>query len=182
MVSNTLSIYPIRRAVKEDTSLLVDLSAKTFYDTFSGTCTVKDMDAVMQQFFNSKQVNLELNDPNDYYYLTFSPNSLNVLGYSRLKYSSKCPLIGFEKYNAIELKRLYILKDYHGKGVAKSLMEFNIELAKSLGYNLLYLSVWEYNYRAREFYHKMGFKNSLQPNDFPLGNTPQTDIWFTLQL
>jgi ribosomal protein S18 acetylase RimI-like enzyme len=46
----------------------------------------------------------------------------------------------------------------------------------------MYLSVWEYNFRARGFYEKHGFVNSGIENDFPLGSTPQTDLWFVKQL
>jgi RimJ/RimL family protein N-acetyltransferase len=46
----------------------------------------------------------------------------------------------------------------------------------------MYLSVWEYNFRARGFYEKHGFVNSGVQNDFPLGSTPQTDYWFVKDL
>jgi ribosomal protein S18 acetylase RimI-like enzyme len=46
----------------------------------------------------------------------------------------------------------------------------------------MYLSVWEYNFRARGFYEKHGFANTGIENDFPLGSTPQTDYWFVKDL
>ena len=77
---------------------------------------------------------------------------------------------------------LYVLKDFHGAGVANNLMDFAIQFATENGFEKLYLSVWEYNFRARGFYEKHGFINSRIENDFPLGSTPQTDLWFVKSL
>jgi ribosomal protein S18 acetylase RimI-like enzyme len=82
----------------------------------------------------------------------------------------------------IELVRLYVIANYHGKGAANALMEYAFDFAKKNGYQVMYLSVWEYNFRARGFYEKHGFINSGIENDFPLGSTPQTDYWFVKRL
>jgi GNAT superfamily N-acetyltransferase len=76
----------------------------------------------------------------------------------------------------------YKLKEFHGTGVANDLMDFAIDFARRKDFNVMYLSVWEYNFRARGFYEKHGFKNSGIKNDFPLGTTPQTDYWFVKNL
>jgi ribosomal protein S18 acetylase RimI-like enzyme len=66
--------------------------------------------------------------------------------------------------------------------VADQLMAYAISLAVGDNYRAMYLSVWEYNFRARGFYEKHGFVNSGVENDFPLGSTPQTDYWFVKRL
>ena len=78
--------------------------------------------------------------------------------------------------------RFYFLKEFHGKGDSDRLMNFAMDYARSQGFERMYLSVWEYNFRARGFYEKNGFKNTGIENDFPLGNTPQTDLWFVKNL
>jgi ribosomal protein S18 acetylase RimI-like enzyme len=93
-----------------------------------------------------------------------------------------CSLEALKPFKCIELVRLYVLKEYHGAGVANELMNFAIAFAKENGYERMYLSVWEYNFRARGFYEKHGFVNSGVENDFPLGSTPQTDLWFVKDL
>jgi ribosomal protein S18 acetylase RimI-like enzyme len=77
---------------------------------------------------------------------------------------------------------LYVSKEYHGAGVANDLMNYALNFAVDSGFERMYLSVWEYNFRARGFYEKHGFKNSGIKNDFPLGTTPQTDYWFVRDL
>jgi ribosomal protein S18 acetylase RimI-like enzyme len=61
-------------------------------------------------------------------------------------------------------------------------MDYAVDFALAHGFDVMYLSVWEYNFRARGFYEKHGFKNSGVENDFPLGSTPQTDYWFLKEL
>lgn len=58
---------------------------------------------------------------------------------------------------AIELKRLYFAQHTHGNGLATKLMQFNLELARKMQYQRVYLSVWEHNERAKAFYRKLGF-------------------------
>jgi ribosomal protein S18 acetylase RimI-like enzyme len=82
------------------------------------------------------------------------------------------------QWKALELKRLYVLKEYHSKGVAQKLMVFFIAYALQNKYQLVWLGVWEHNLRAQKFYTKYGFVNSGFTHDFPIGNTPQTDQWF----
>jgi GNAT superfamily N-acetyltransferase len=88
----------------------------------------------------------------------------------------------FSNQKSVELVRLYVLKEFHGTGVANELMNFAIDYAHKNGFEIMYLSVWEYNFRARGFYEKHGFVNSGVENDFPLGTTPQTDYWFVKEL
>ena len=81
------------------------------------------------------------------------------------------------QWKALELKRIYILKEHQGKGIAQKLMAFIIEYATQNDFKVVWLGVWEHNYRAQKFYEKYGFINSGHTHDFPIGNTPQTDIW-----
>ncbi|MFM2224082.1 MAG: hypothetical protein RJA07_284 [Bacteroidota bacterium] len=167
----------IRRATTNDVELISTLGSTTFYDTFNGTCTIADMNFVLEKFFNKNQVAQELNDENDFFYVGFDEHK-KALGYYRIKLQQDHPFDALNNFNSIELKRLYCINEAKGKGIAKPLMQHAFEFAKERGYNKMYLSVWEYNIRAQEFYKKMGFENTGIENDFPLGTTPQTDFWF----
>ncbi|MEN9521657.1 MAG: hypothetical protein RL065_34 [Bacteroidota bacterium] len=167
----------IRRATPNDVDLISTLGSKTFYDTFDGTCTIADMNFVLEKFFNKNQVENELKDEKDNFFIAFDEQN-QALGYYRIKFDNQHPFEELNKFNSIELKRLYCVEAAKGKGIAKALMEHAFDLAKKKGYNKMYLSVWEYNIRAQEFYKKMGFVTSGIENDFPLGTTPQTDFWF----
>jgi diamine N-acetyltransferase len=170
----------IRRANVNDLILLQEIGRKTFDDTFGNTCTREDMRGVLDLYFNSSQVELELLDDNDNFFF-FEEEGI-VKGYMRINAKHDNPLEVFKNKKAIELVRLYVLKEFHGMGIANKLMDFAFNFARKNGFNLMYLSVWEYNFRARGFYEKHGFLNSGIENDFPLGSTPQTDYWFVKKL
>jgi ribosomal protein S18 acetylase RimI-like enzyme len=167
----------IRRATTNDVELISTLGSTTFYDTFNGTCTIADMKYVLDLYYNQNQVAKELNDETDFFYVAFDEHE-KALGYYRIKLQQDYPFEALNNFKAIELKRLYCISEAKGKGVAKALMQHAFEFAKQRGYNKMYLSVWEYNIRAQEFYKKMSFETTGIENDFPLGTTPQTDFWF----
>ena len=165
----------IRRATIADAVKLSAISIQTFYDTFVGTCKEEDMTAFLKEYFNLKQVQAELSNENDFYYLA----ELNgrVVGYCRwMEDYTNFHLM--KQWKSLELKRIYVLKEYHGKGVAQQLMNLVIQYAQSNQYQVLWLGVWENNHRAQKFYEKNLFVNSGHTHDFPIGTTPQTDCWF----
>jgi ribosomal protein S18 acetylase RimI-like enzyme len=170
----------IRRGNINDVALLQQIGRATFDDTFGNTCTKEDMRGVLDLFFNSAQVALELQDESDNFFF-FEQDGITK-GYLRINAKHACPLESFQNRKSIELVRLYILKEFHGLGVANELMNFALDFARNNGFDLMYLSVWEYNFRARGFYEKHGFVNTGLENDFPLGSTPQTDFWFVKDL
>ncbi len=164
----------IRRLTVEDANALAELSVSTFYDTFNGTCTSDDMQNFLHEYFNVNQVKMELCDENDYYF--FAEIDSKPFGYLRLKedYSNFSLMT---KWKALELKRIYIDKSFHGKGIAQVLIQFAEDFANQHQYEVLWLGVWEHNMRAKNFYSKSGFIDSGHTHDFPIGNTPQTDNW-----
>jgi ribosomal protein S18 acetylase RimI-like enzyme len=170
----------IRRGNVNDVELLQRIGKKTFDDTFGNTCTKEDMRGVLELFFNSTQCATELADQDDNFF--FFEEEGVTKGYMRINAKHTCPLDGLQHRKCIELVRLYVLNEFHGTGVANELMNFAIEFARQNGFDIMYLSVWEYNFRARGFYEKHGFLNSGVENDFPLGSTPQTDYWFVKEL
>lgn len=170
----------IRKGDINDVALLQNIGRKTFDDTFGGTCTKEDMRCVLDSYFNQNQCELELNDASDNFF--FLEERGIAKGYMRINAKHNCPLRSIATNRSVELVRFYLLKEYHGTGAAQKLIHFAFEYARAQGYEFMYLSVWEYNFRARGFYEKHGFVNSGVENDFPLGSTPQTDLWFVKDL
>ena len=165
----------IRRATLADAVKLSAISIQTFYDTFTGTCTEEDMDLFLKDYFHLKQVQLELSNENDFYYLAEQQGK--AVGYLRwMEDYNNFPLM--KQWKSLELKRIYVLKEFHGKGVAQQLMDFILQYASTNQYQVVWLGVWEHNLRAQKFYEKYSFVNSGHTHDFPIGSTPQKDWWF----
>ncbi len=165
----------IRSITIEDVPVLSAIAKQTFYDTFTGTCTEADMESFLEEYFNEPQMAKEVANPDDLYF--FAEAEGKPVGYIRfMEDYSSLPLM--KQWKAMELKRIYVLKEYHGMGIAQKLMDFMMEYVVKNNYKAVWLGVWEYNLRAQKFYEKYGFVNSGHTHDFPIGDTPQTDCWF----
>ena len=74
-----------------------------------------------------------------------------------------------------EIQRLYVVEDWHGKGVAQALMQACIEAMQRRGADVVWLGVWEHNPRAIAFYGKFGFVVAGE-HVFSLGGDQQRDL------
>jgi ribosomal protein S18 acetylase RimI-like enzyme len=74
-----------------------------------------------------------------------------------------------------ELQRLYVISEFHGKGVAHGLMNACMDEMTSHRSDVVWLGVWERNPKAIAFYKKFGF-HEVGAHVFPLGNDPQRDV------
>jgi diamine N-acetyltransferase len=169
----------IIRATIEHAQLISEMGGRLFEETFRGTCSDADMAWQLEEYYNVDQVRSELADDGDLFYLILAKGI--VEGYSRMKEGCPPPAVLTDK-KSIELKRLYMERRAHGKGLAAKLMQFNLDLARTMNYERVYLSVWEHNERAKAFYSKVGFTETGIENPFPIGQTPQTDLWLALNL
>ena len=165
----------LRPISPDEAEILSPIAKQSFYDTFVGTCTDEDMQGFLAHFYNAQQLGSELaNESNHFIFAEADGQPVAYLQYAE-DYSG-FPLM--KQWKALELKRLYVLTPFHGKGIAQALMEHFMDHAKQYDYDVVWLGVWEHNYRAQKFYQKYGFEDSGHRHDFPIGNTPQTDIWF----
>ncbi len=164
----------IRRVTLDDITELTVLARQTFYDTFTGTCTESDMQSFLDQHFNETQLGIELKNTKTLCFFA-EADGVPVAYLHFMEDYHHFPLM--KKWKALELKRIYVLKEYHGKGIAQKLMDHILAYATENNYEVVWLGVWEHNVRAQKFYEKYGFVDSGYTNDFPIGNTPQTDNW-----
>ena len=116
----------IKKATPVDAQLISDLSAVTFFDTFKDTCTDEDIHGFIEECFNISQIDKELKDADDFYFIAFFNN--DAAGYLRMK-EDESDVDFINKHNAIELKRIYVLKEYHSQKVGAKLMVFALEFA-----------------------------------------------------
>lgn len=164
----------ILRATPADAALLSHLSKITFEDTFKDTCTNEDMKSFVEDAFSLFVISGELLHDDDFYFIAYYNNT--AAGYMRLKEDySEYPSI--KRYKALELKRIYVLKEYQSKKIGAALMSYALQMCFENKYEVLWLGVWEHNEKAKIFYKRWGFSETGDKHDFPIGNTPQTDNW-----
>ena len=75
---------------------------------------------------------------------------------------------------AVELSKMYVLPDDHGRGVSAALMTATVERARALDAGCVWLGVNRENQRAQRFYAKHGFHVS-GTKTFRLGEQVEND-------
>lgn len=81
----------------------------------------------------------------------------------------------------VELKRIYLLSQWHGSGAARALVEALIEEAQTLGRSRLLIGTHEENGRAIAFYRKLGAER-IGGRTFRVGDSVFDDHVYALTL
>lgn len=161
----------IRNADTTDADLLAELGRRTFEETFAVDNTAEDMAAYLASSFNPARQTAELADPASIFLI--AEVSGVAAGYAKL-HPGKTPK-EIEGSSPIELVRLYVLREWLGRGVGEALMRACLNEARSAGYETIWLGVWERNVRAQAFYRKWNFRD-VGEQVFLLGSDQQRDI------
>jgi len=80
----------------------------------------------------------------------------SAVGYLMLRNDDHPHIV--EARSPIQIWRLYVLPEFHGKGVAASLMSRALDHARRGEHDVVWLGVAEHNDRAIAFYGKQGFR------------------------
>lgn len=161
----------IRRGTPADALLLSELGTVTFSETFAADNTTEDMAAYIATAFSVEQQTRELEDPASIFLIAEVDGS--AAGYARL-YAGE-PEKGVEGTKPIELVRLYVSREWLGRGIGAELMRACIDEAHQAGHDSVWLGVWERNIRAQAFYRKWNFR-SVGEHMFRLGADLQRDL------
>ena len=167
----------IKKIGLEQLVSLQEIGRKTFYDTFFESDSEESMKAYLDTSFSTEKLTAELENPNSEFY--FATQNEIVIGYLKVNFGSAQTEL--QDANAVEIERIYVLQDYHGKQVGQLLFEKAMAIAKNNDCNYIWLGVWEENHRALQFYTKNGFV-AFDKHIFVLGEEEQTDIMMKLVL
>jgi ribosomal protein S18 acetylase RimI-like enzyme len=156
---------------------LQQIGRQTFAETFAESNTAANMAKYLEEAYSFEKLNEEINNSNSFFY--FAIMDEKVIGYLKLNMGGSQTEL--KDNDAIEIERIYVLKDFHGKKVGQLLFDKAIEVAKAKHVAYVWLGVWEENKRALQFYTKNGFIEFDQ-HVFVLGDEAQTDIMMKLAL
>jgi ribosomal protein S18 acetylase RimI-like enzyme len=167
----------LRKATDTDLTNLQNIGKLTFSETFSSDNSEENLKAYLETAFATEKVKSELSDKNSEFY--FAELNNKIIGYLKVNFGDSQTEIKSEK--ALEIERIYVLKEFHGKMVGQILYEKAIGLAEERLVDFIWLGVWEQNLRAIRFYEKNGFK-AFDQHVFKLGTDEQVDIMMKLTL
>ena len=165
---NTLQI---RQANLVDLAALQAMGRKTFAETFAANNSAENLAAYLEEGFLEEKLRAELQNENSQFY--FAEIDGEVLGYLKVNYAEA--QTEAQDPDALEIERIYVLKEYHGKKVGALLYEQALAIAKERKAPYIWLGVWEENPRAIRFYQKLGFLE-FGEHIFQLGDDAQRDV------
>lgn len=161
----------IEKVTTEQISDLQQVARKSFFDTFVEFNTQEDMNAYLQNNLSVEQLAKELMNPQSEFFMVKC--NQDYVGYIKLN----CGMAQneFQKDNALEIERLYVLQQYHRQQIGQALFDYAMTIAYKKSVDYVWLGVWEKNLKAISFYKKNGFI-AFDKHDFILGKDIQTDI------
>lgn len=165
---NTLKIT---KATLNDIEKLQNIGRQTFYETFAEVNLEENMAKYLEKSFATEKLASELKNESSYFYLAEIDEK--VIGY--LKLNTGNAQTENQDKNALEIERIYVAKEFHGKNVGQELYAQALKMAKELNVSYMWLGVWEKNFRAVSFYTKNGF-TQFDTHIFKLGDDEQTDL------
>ncbi|MCE2847401.1 MAG: GNAT family N-acetyltransferase [Sphingobacteriales bacterium] len=160
-----------------DITDLQSIGRQTFFESFADQNTAEDMQKYLDNNLSIDKLKNELADKNSEFYFATLDNK--VIGYLKINFGQAQTEL--KDKSSLEIERIYVLKDFHGKNVGQVLCNKAIDIAKQTKSDYVWLGVWEKNPRAINFYMKNGFVE-FDKHIFMLGNDKQTDIMMRLKL
>lgn len=167
----------IREIGIKEVDQLQKIGKRTFIETFASENTEENMSKYLRNGFSLTKLKRELTKKESQFYFAEIRNE--IIGY--LKINTGQTQTELKDNDSLEIERIYVLKEFHGKGVGQIIINKVLEIAKLKRVKYVWLGVWEENPRAIRFYEKNGFV-SFDKHIFKLGADIQTDIMMKLEM
>lgn len=143
----------IRQAYSADVDTIVSLGRKTFEETYGDSNNKEAVAGYVDQVFIHDAIAREMNIFGERFFIAYIGDL--PVGFTKLS-ENRIPK-GLNGKKKIQVERIYVLKEYQGSKIGTELIEKVLEVAKAEGYKIVWLSVWQKNNKAVQFYQKAGF-------------------------
>ena len=171
-----------KKAQLSDVYQLAQIACTTFSETYAKQNDIHSFYDYVEKAFSIEQLEKELNTEGVVFY--FFENEGDTIGYFKLNNnlspaSADRPQFDFDfspfaETPMSELERIYLKAEYHGKGLAATMMDFIESIAQQHGCEYLWLGVWTLNPKAIRYYEKCGFSR-FGTHIFQIGDDAQKD-------
>lgn len=169
--------FRINKATLNNVNEILFISEKTFCESYTKYNTAENMRLYLEENITLEKLTDELNNPDSEFYLALKENE--VIGYLKINFGTAQNDINDKK--SLEIERIYISNEFHGKGFGHSLFNKAVEIAQLHNLDYIWLGVWENNLKAINFYERNGLK-AFDKHSFKFGKEIQTDILMKFDL
>lgn len=129
------------------------------------------MKAYLEHAYDIGKLRDELSNSSSNFYFLYTDEELS--GYLKLnEYKAQTDIYDAK---SLEIERIYVTKEFQGKGLGSILMNKAIDIANIRKKSYIWLGVWEKNDKAILFYKKNGFF-VIGNHSFFMGEEEQTDF------
>ena len=152
--------HKIIKTTPADYKILSDLCYQIYPQTYSNWWSDGGKWYV-ETMYNPEKLLIELQDQTTEFYFLILDEA--PIGYLKLNHAFK------NESDSFEIERIYLHQTYAGQGLGNKLLNFGIEIARSLNRKTVYLKVMASGSSPIKFYEKNGFEtvgSELLP--FPL--------------
>jgi len=167
----------LRRAVVGDAPSLGVLAERTFRDAFGARNSPENLDLHCSYVFGAEIQRREIEDRG--LVTTIAEAEHHMIGFSQLRLLHAHASVVAAR--PAELKRLYVVTEWHGRGVGRKLMQDALDTAAQEGCDVLWLGVWEHNPKAMAFYRRLGLE-IVGTHAFMLGQDRQRDLVMSIKV
>jgi len=167
----------IRKVNLRDVDQLQKIGNRTFIQSYASDMGEEHIKEYLKNAFSIEKLKAELIDKNSEFY--FAELEGNVIGYLKINFGQSQTEINGKK--SLEIERIYVLNEFHGKKVGQVFFEKVIEISKRKNAIYVWLGVWEKNPRAIRFYEKNGFVE-FDKHIYKMGGTEPVDIMMKLKI
>ena len=176
-----MSNITLKKVSIDDVVPLQKIGITTFSETFREYNTPENLNKYLAESFSIEKLSSEINNTHSEFYLALddAKDDTNAIGYLKVNFGESQTEL--KDSTALEIERIYVLKEYQGKDVGQLLYQKALAIAKQSNVEYIWLGVWEKNVRAINFYKKNGFV-TFDTHIFKLGDEQQTDFMMKLQL
>jgi ribosomal protein S18 acetylase RimI-like enzyme len=166
-----MSTSPFRLASSDDAVALADFMSRNFLATYGHCSTPENIAATIAKHYGVEAQQRQLADRMR---LNLVMEHAGVLaGHAQLHFGHDTPA-PVRPLPSAEIARFYIDTEFHGRGLAQSMMAEVRRLASARGARSLWLSVWQEQPQAIRFYEKEGFRIAGRLV-FEVGDDPKDD-------
>lgn len=161
----------IRLVKSQEVEELVKIGRHTFIEAFAAQNSEEDLLLYVDSTFTTEQMSQQIKNPfSEHYFAVFEDR---IIGF--LKINTGSAQTEKQDDEALEVERIYVLKNFIGQGIGQSLLDKAFQRAREKDCKSIWLGVWNKNERAIRFYQKNGYK-VVGEHVFLLGTDEQTDL------
>lgn len=149
-----MGFYP---ATPRDFALIADIARRTWPETYGQILSREQIEFMLDKFYSTAALMQNLADG----------HRIMILDYQGTAVGFYALQPGY-KPSVSHLHKIYLLPEFHGRGMGSAMLSDAENLARTLGDKTMTLNVNRFN-PAQQFYSRHGFE-TLQNVDIPIGH------------